>query len=302
MHKLGTAFLVLSLILLIPAIYLTTGLLKIRNRWLGEVEQRRAKVAQQAQQLTDVRNRVRLLEEERQRIAHVWGDAWVAQQGAPQLGAQGVVDLGVGTGSGLPGPSASGQPSIFLFAGPEEGPSRYLGEFRVTDARVDRAAAQLARPPYPGEVETWPRGPYRIWESLPKNWLNSFADLRAQRLIAEASLRTQQLELEIMNQQIAASRAALDQRLAELNGNPNAPEGAVPEIVDGLVESLRKGETNRNQLLAEVDSLRHDLDRKYVQLQETLANNQRLVELLERNHGVSAAGQAVPATAAALTP
>jgi len=286
MHILGTVFAWLTAVATVAAIVLTTMLLDVRNKWLTQVQQKQTQVAQSTTELADLSRKVRQLEEELQRATHAWGEVWSApNSGGPLPGSPGMIAVGVGTSRGLSQSAAAQNKALdaatyFVFNTNNAGESQYMGEFRIAEARADQAAMKLARDPYPGEVESWTPGNYRVRDLLPGNWTATTADLEGQWLIATTQLRTQQNQLEILNRQIQVSQAALDQRLAELNGKADAPPGASQEVVDGLVQTLRDLETKRNANLATVDNLRRQLDTSYVALRKTLdANRQAAADL-----------------------
>lgn len=288
MHVLGNVFLWLSVVLILVAITFSTMVLDVRSRWLSEIEQRQEALARSGEELRTTAVRVRTLEEELQRRIQLWGDVWTAENSRPMPGDDGRIEIGAGTSAGL-GQKADQQgrdlPAVYVFSEGPDGASQYLGEFRLTEVLGDRAAARLTRRPYPQEMQSWPQGTFRIRENLPGDWRSAFADLESQQLIAETKLRTQALELETLNNQIRVSQAALDRRLAELNGDAEAPEGATQEVLDGLVETLRKFNTERDLVLAEVHRLRRQLDREYVRLRRILAGNREAAERVYERAG-----------------
>lgn len=290
MHILGKVLLWLCVVLFIPtAIVLTTMLLDIRSTRLAEVEDLQQQVEESIQQLADARVQTRRLEEDVQQLTQDWGDVWVAGNSRPEQGGR-RVQIGAGTNQGIPAPPQNANdpfPVVYVFADQADGASQYLGEFVVTGTQPDQTIASLTREPFPGETENWPAGVYHVRSNLPSNWTVTMADLNAQQAIAQSKLNAQQLQLEILTNQIQASQQALDQRLMELNGNPAAPPEAPEEIQLGLVEALRQKETDRNQLLAEVDVLRRDLDRKYVELRKTLEENREMMRKLQEEAGVT---------------
>ena len=77
---------------------------------------------------------------------------------------------------------------------------------------------------------------------------------------------------------MTASQELLDQRLAELNGDADAAAGASQQVLDGLVETLRKLENERNLVLDEVHSLRVKLVNDYEDLEGLVAGNRRILE------------------------
>lgn len=282
MNILGKVFLWLSVVMAAVSIYLTTMLLDIRQKWLTEVEQRQAKVEESVVQLADARRRVRTAEESRQQLVHDWGELWSAQARL-QPGGTGAMEVSIGSDAGLPQKAEGSDvdPAVYVFA-ENAGQVQYLGEFRVSAIRPDRAVLQPSRPPAPQEVATWPQAAnVHIRGTLPHNWLTVVADLDAQQVVAQTNLETQQLQLEILNKQIAASQQALDQRLAELNGDPEAPPGASQEVVNGLVQTLRLSDSARNEKLGAVDALRQELDATYVRLMQTLEANRSMTRSLQ---------------------
>ncbi|MBT5017338.1 MAG: hypothetical protein HON04_01185, partial [Planctomicrobium sp.] len=140
------------------------------------------------------------------------------------------------------------------------------------------SAGQLIRQPYPGEVQAWPVGAYHVRDTLPANWLATVADLEGQTTIANSKLGLQQEQERLINSQMTASQELLDQRLAELNGDADAAAGASQQVLDGLVETLRKLENERNLVLDEVHSLRVKLVNDYEDLEGLVAGNRRILE------------------------
>lgn len=284
MHVMGNVFLWLSVVLILAAVTLSTMVLDVRSKWLGEVEKRQQALVQSREQLREAELKVRGLEEDLQRRMHLWGDVWVANNS--RYMPNGSLELGAGSSAGL-GLKAQGegrpQPAVYVFGQDAAGDTQYLGEFQLDQLLTDRASARPARQITPEEIQRWPTGQYRVRENLPGGWRSAFAELEAQRLITLAKLRTQEAELETLSNQIRLSQAALDQRLAELNGDANAPAGADQEVQDGLVETVRQFEATRNRLQREVSVLRRELDRKYVHLRQTLAANEAAANRLRES-------------------
>ncbi|WP_437206417.1 hypothetical protein [Planctomicrobium sp. SH664] len=288
MHILGKVLLGLCILLVLVAVVFSAQLLDIRHRWLKEVETRQTRVRQNAEQLEALRRKVQNLEADRQRLVHEWGDVWVANNSGPQPGSDGIVEIGVGTASGIRVPAdleKSARPVAFVFGSEPSGQTRFLGEFQLVDIAAGRSAAQLIRAPYPGEMDAWPRGQYHIRQTLPGNWLSTIGDLEAQTVIAQARLDIQKNQLSVVQKQNQESQAALDQRMVELNGDPAAIPGTIPEIVDGLVETVRKHEASRNKQLSEIDVLRKKLDDLYVRMRNVLAENLKIVEQMQASAG-----------------
>jgi hypothetical protein len=290
MHVLGKVLLWLWVGLSLLAIYETSLVLGHRYRWLSEVDKRRQKIEENLAQLQDMSRRVRNLEEKHQTLVQDWGDVWVAPGSRVQPGGSGAIELGVGPSAGLPQKKEnSPPPQVYVFADLTGGKSQYLGEFAITDTRPNQAVAALTRKPYADELAAWPQGgTFHVRNLLPQNWLAVSADLVGALAVATSGLETQKLQLEILKQQIKASQASLEARMAELNGNPQADEGANQEVTDGLVVTLRKFDAQRNIQQGEMQKLRIDVARTYSNLRKTLEQNRNRVNQMR---------SAVPVTA-----
>ncbi|QDT33102.1 hypothetical protein [Thalassoglobus polymorphus] len=278
MHISGKIALGLIVVVLAPAaILLTTMSLDIRSKWQAEVEQRQEKLTTSTDQLDKIRTKVANLEGEYQQKTFAWGEVWDAPQSVPLAGQNGI-QIGVGRSSGL-GRSfdPAKPPRIYAFA--ENGDaSTYIGEFELDQLDADRAAGRLLRPAYPGEAQSWPQGKYHVRDTLPSNWLSTVADLEAQLILIGTKFRMQQEQESLMTKQLAASQVIMDQRLAELNGDADAPMGASQQVLDGLVETLRKLEDERNLVLSDVHDLRVKLVKDYIDLETSLEKNRNLVD------------------------
>ena len=112
--------------------------------------------------------------------------------------------------------------------------------------------------------------------SGPDQLAQIFADLQAQTAEAAQGVVSEQGLLETQTTQIQKSQEQLQRRMAELEGNPNAPEGADPDVADGLVSTLRTAETSRDTELKSLDELRHRFDAKYQDLQALIAEIRQL--------------------------
>ena len=295
MHKLGKAFLWLAVPVIVAAFVLTTMLLDVRSKWRKALETAQASVAESSETRAKELRKVLTLEEEIAREQHAWGDAWTSQNSQP-AGRSGMVQLSVGSGSGLGQKEQAQQkplPEVFLFSLIGGQSSEFVGQFKLAALNVDNSTAQLARTPYPGEEQAWVAGAYRVRDSIPSSWLHTFADLEGQMLIATRKLEGQKELLETLNNQIVESQKSLDQRLAELNGDADAPAGASQEVIDGLVATVRRLEFQRDAVLAEVDQLRHELNLQYVQLRQTMDANAALLKDLS-SQAAAADGELAP--------
>ncbi len=288
MHVLGKVLMWFALPLIITAMVFTTMLLDVRSNWKKKLEVSLVAAQKSTDDLRIERTKTESLISEKSALQHNWGEAWMANNSGPQ-GANGIIDIGVGTGNGLGQKStAQNKPlaNVFVF-GQNGQESQFLGEFKLLQARADSATGQLVRTIYPGEEATWPNGTYRVRDTLPLGWVAATNEIDGQILIAQRYLAEQQEQLAILTKQVEESQKTLDQRKQELNGDPTALEGAEPEVVNGLVATVRSLELERNAVLARVDQLRHDMNDSYVLLRETMDANSQMSKKLSEAAAVS---------------
>jgi hypothetical protein len=135
----------------------------------------------------------------------------------------------------------------------------------------------MTRQPYEGEAQSWPSGVYRVRESIPEGWKQIFIDLHTHQTLADQQVVDEQAKLQIQEKHIAESQETLNSRLGELNGNPMAPEKASDDVKNGLVETIRREEAQRNTLLQDVDALRRSISDNYAALVDVLEKNREIV-------------------------
>lgn len=286
MNTLGKILMGLLIVCLMAATYFTTGVLKARSTWLAKIEATTGKIekaekdAQTAKrQFDDARNLVHWEND-------TWGKAWIAPNSGPAPSGDGSIELGAGSNVGIGRGQADPAklPIVHVFGTDAQGQSVYLGDFQLTEVRQDSAGGKLTRPPYPNEVESWPRGEYRIRESVPHDNLSAMAAQRTLILLAEQNVTHETAMLAYQDQNLAASQSALDERMGELNGNAEAADAAGPDVKDGIVQTMRREETARNDVVKQVDTLRRDLSDTYLKLTTTLAENQGNTQKLSKSN------------------
>lgn len=285
MHVLGKVFLGLTIVLAAADAYLATLLVGHRRHWEQQIEKAQADYVQTHDSLVTAQNRVRDLELQVNRIEDTWGQYWSVPQGRPLNAQAGSFVIGGGAALGIPqAPAGGAAPIVYLFSEEADGTSKFLGGFRLTDVQADQAAGQIPhQPPMPPEIaglQQYGGTPIRVRETVPSAWRSALGDFYAQYALAEENLTFQTNQLEIQTAQLAKSQSILDQRLAELNGDPQPPDGASQEVIDGLVLTIRKEETARNANLQLLDGLRHDYARKTIELNNMVADNKAAVAAL----------------------
>ena len=301
MNTLGKILMGLLIVCLMAAVYFTTGVLKARSTWLAKIEDKSAKIETAEK---DAKTAKRQFEDARN-LVHwendIWGKAWVAPNSGAAPAGDGSIELGagsnVGIGSGQADPAKL--PIVHVFGTDAQDQSVYIGDFQLTEVRADSAGAKLTRPLYPNEVESWPRGEYRIRESVPHDNLSTIAALRTLIILADQNVAHETAMLAYQDQNLAASQLTLDERMGELNGKPDATEQAGPDVKDGLVQTMRREETARNAVVKQVDDLRRELSDVYLHLTTTLAENQANTQKLGASKGAMSKPARVTAEKAA---
>ncbi|MBX3443821.1 MAG: hypothetical protein KF774_15540 [Planctomyces sp.] len=279
MHTLGKVFIGLIILAVIGAFILTHQLNKRQDDWMRQIAQLKATRDKNNDELRLARLQTAELEAEVNRAMEFWGRQWTATNSGPLQGFDGV-QVAVGANMGLAAKEQQlGQPlpTVYIFSDADQNPSRFLGEMKIEQLDNNRAAALLTREAYPGEIESWQPGVYRVRESIPPGWRSTLWDLHTRQTIADQQVIDETAKLDIQNRHIAASQKALDLRLAELNGDAAAPSNAPIEVQLGLVESIRQEEADRNDVLEDVDQLRRDLSDRYAELMSVLEENWSIV-------------------------
>ena len=297
MNTLGKILMWLHFVLLIAAFIFTLKALDAQSSWQKKISDKTTQI-EQAQK--DLASNKKLFEDARNQVHwenDTWGHAWQAPNSSPSPTGDGSMEFGIGSNAGLARgiTDPAKLPIVYVFSTEAGSPPKYIGDFQLTEVRQDSAGGKLTRPPYADEIQGWPSGEYRIREQVPHDYVDTMDDLRTQLILAEQTVAHEQAMLKIQNKHVAASQAALDQRLAELNGKPDAPEKAGLDVQEGLVQTLRREETARNTLVDEVDQLRRELSDKHLLLTNILAENLNRVQSVSAAPRKEASGKRVAA-------
>lgn len=296
MHVLGKVFLGLTIVLAATDAYLVAVLYENRSHYLQEIEKRRASLAQAETNLRDVRKRVEDKAHDLSRIQTNWGSFAVTDengktqyltqldvaQGQVLNAQEGTLAIAAGANMGLAEPTADKPlPVVHVFANQANGGSRYLGEFALADLQAQQSGLRLTQqPPVPTAIAALQQlggESLRVRRAIPAAYRGLIDDYFARHAVIAQRLDFQRNQLQIQTAQLAKSQEILAQRLAELNGDPQPPEGASQQVVDGLVVTIRDEEAARNAELQVLDGLRHDFARKIERLNALVQENQQLV-------------------------
>ena len=290
MHVLGK----LSAFFLIPvaaaaALYFSARLFDTRSQYLTKYEALAKTRDENATKLRELSGSVDRLDKEIGLVQNAWGQQWIGANSTVQQGPEPMIDLGVGTTSGL-GAAGKPMPTIYAFLVGADGAAKYLGDFDVIDPRADRTGAKLTHPPIPGETDGWQAGTIRVRDMVPSAHRGETHNLRTKQIVLDQQLENEKGLIALKDVEQTESQKLLDRRLAELNGNPNAIQGSSDDVKDGLVKTLEKEEGSRDVLQVAVDKLRRELSDKYAALETVLAKNQEIVDQMEKERGVAGPG------------
>ncbi len=295
MHLTGKIFAFLTLCLAIAAIILTAQTLDKQNEWNQRVEKARKAYEESAAKLPDAEARVTQLKDELALLRLDWGRHWddVEVAAGTNIG-RGLINIGIGRNQGLSMQTEQGEqfPLMYGFQELPDGEMSYVGEFRVTQVDVNRAALQLARQPREGETATWNfNSKWRFHDQIPPAKRQAVGDLLLRMTVMEQRLADRRQSLAIQQQSVAAAQSALEQRMKELEGNENAPQGAPDEYRLGLLATLDAAEEQRNAALADIQQLRKQLDTLNSRFEQLLTANSELERKLSTSSSTAAAPQ-----------
>ena len=284
MHPLGKGLSVAVLIFAIVGYMLMSGVMQKRGEYSSQVETLRKTLAERKSKLAIERTKTIDLQRRLKVVNGNWGRKWDApnSSGTPE----GKITLGIGEAAQLSTPDRAQNKIIHVFAKTMDA-SQYLGEFQLTELRAVQADAALTRPVFKTpkdktktEASDWPAGEYRVWDTIPSDFLVLFAEKRAERDILNENATYVDKELVVQGKHFNNAQQQLEERQNELNGNAAAPENAPEDVTAGLIVALQRTEAARNAALREVDQLRREITMKYAQLQaEISANDSRAARL-----------------------
>ncbi len=282
MHLTGKIFAFFTLCLAVGAVVMTAKVLDKQNEWNKKVEDARTSYQKVVAEVPDARSQVDQLKGGLSRQRLDWGRHWddvVTQINDVDRGILNI-EIGRNNNIGRNTDSETAYPTLYAFQ-PEGDGMVYVGAFRVVTMDATRAAVQLTRPPRPGETSTWKPGKWRFRDGFPAAKEGKIGDLLIDLTVLEERVKSRRLNLAIQEKSVIKAQNLLDQRLKELNGNPDLSPEDGEVYRKGLVESLRIAQDKRDEALAEVQKLREQLHTLYGRFKGLLAENEQLETRLQ---------------------
>lgn len=287
MTKTGIVFAFLVVLLSGFAMYETAKFVTIRNAWMEKVETAEKSANQNVEEVAKQELLENTLLDELSRQQLGWGQFWSAQTNLLDAGT-GRLQVDLGTNQGLSGGADGSQlPTLYAFR-PVDGGMEYAGAFKVTTLNANQAAMQLVDAPRPNEVQSWGlAGGAQNWRfrtQIPGG-ISQFSDYNTQFVVADEKLQERLNNIDLQTKFAEKAEEQLQQRLAELNGDPNALNGLGDVFKLGLVESIQKEDMERNEALVRLGQLREELDQKWKQFEALKAENAALAGKLPGANG-----------------
>ncbi|MDG2388857.1 MAG: hypothetical protein P8M30_06010 [Planctomycetaceae bacterium] len=282
MHIIGKICAWVLVVLVIGAVMLTGQAINVRNSWLAKADTLSTANAQKKESITKKEAELNQLVADRALLMRSFGRPFAAKNVTVSNPQAGMINVDLGTRDGLQVVSAEAPPVVYGFFIPQNGPSRYIGPFQVTDLRDSSSVMQFNKFPRAGDIQTWQQGAWRFWQRIPTQFNNRYENQWNSLISADERL-TQAIKLdEVVTAQQARSNEQIAERVDELKGGDKLPtaEDLPPEDLEGLVKTLANSESARNLVLIKVDQLRRDIHAAQEKLQSLLDQSRQLVEKL----------------------
>lgn len=296
MHTLGKVCTGLLVVLTIAAIALTARALEVRNSWLKEVETadngRTSLTETTRRQAGRLKEKRRELEEVTTSLNNTlltWGRGWDGVETRLTSAADGTIRASLGENQGVTARGPDGAPAtVYAFRPTAEGGWVYVGEFQPTRIRENEALFQATWRLRDGETEAWQPGRWRFRESIPAAQKTRFLELYNDLTRAEHQLADERKHLQTQNEIIRKAEVNLKLRMQELVGRQDDPEDK------GLAGQLLSQAETRNNVLREVDALRHEREAVLRQIGQLTAQNRQLLQQLAGTEAAVAADASGP--------
>lgn len=260
----------------IGAVVLTTRLLATRNAWMTQNQKLEDEFLKNQEEIAKRTAELKLKRDDLTRLMLDWDRDWddVATQIVDS--AIGTLQIQVGTTRGL-----QDKQVVWAFQKNQDGSSQLAGEFKVTAVRDEQAILAPNWRLRPGDTQGWQPGNWRIRSMVPSHFGEALTTMEVGLLVADEDLGAKKDDVVLQTKMVADATAELDQRMKEINGQPQNEGKELPtEIIKGFLATMLDEEELRNAALAAVDQLVHDLKHTTESIQRIHKINQQLVNTL----------------------
>jgi len=288
MHTFGKVCVLLLVLLAFVAVRYTSKLYVTRAADVKQKINLEEKMARNAKELDDLRNKVRTTKRELTHEKLSWAPYWNDVDVEVRNDNSVLVNIGAQQGleAGTTDNAAAKQFLIHCFQSTADGGTEYIGEFRVSDLEDNRALLVPNWDPFEGETDSWNDGQkWRIRALVPSQHVVRFNGLELQTTSYLELLASKLAHLDDQNKLLAIAEERLQRRIDEIDG----PQGDVPdadqrprEDVVGLLTTLTELEEERNAILAKSDERRRALLQATEDFERTQAENLQVVNSLKQ--------------------
>lgn len=260
----------------IGSLILASKAAQVRWKWMERAQKLEQELASNEKLLAEKQAKRDAIRSELRRVMIPWDRYWGRVPAAVADANSGQITLNLGSSQGL-----SDKQVVYAFAPQPDGSYFFVGNFQVSTLRDDRAALDPDWRVRPGEPATWQSGDWRIRTRVPAGFLTRFTELEVSLLVADTQLKSNLTELERQQQLVTLAENHLKLRQGEINGFDELQGKQLPsEMIKGLLTSLTEEEEERNEVLIQVDQLRHRLKQTNEQISQLRKMNASLVQTL----------------------
>jgi hypothetical protein len=281
----------------LAAIVLTAKMVQYRNSWLQKITALEKSNVENAKQIEILETEVRRLGDEYARVMLGWDKQFPAPGvGAPPLQVAqqqngGLAITGVGTNLGFaPVPGGALLPVAYVFK-IVNNESHYMGSFQPPDAgslREDVVGLQPTWKVRQGEPARWAAdqgATWRVRTRIPAPFAATYTDFYRALNESDEEYAKVQADLQFQTNEVQVATEHLNYRLGELEGDNDHT---------GLINDVAAEEERRNEVLATLDDLRHELKQAHEDLERLLDENLNMVKDLAERTSVTTTSAATP--------
>ncbi len=277
MHKTGVVLLWINLVLAIIGTVLMMQYFTFRQTVLEEMHIAREKFVAGTDGLDDARTTNAQRRKDLQRARFGWGRYWNGVQTQVTNPATGQITAELGTSLGLAPPATPADKIPVMSAFQPSGDSfKFVGLFRVVDVGQNQARMEYVGALRTNQAASWNAGEWRFRDSLPEGQSSRFRDLETSFNVADEQLMERTANIRRQQEFVDDANSQLNQRVLELNGDPDIDAATAPELSIGLIQSVQDQSAVRNAQAVRVQQMRQTVDRLYQAILAVIDQNLQL--------------------------
>jgi len=251
----------------------------VRNSWSNKAETMAVQIAKNSEELNAKAKQYQDKKAELSRTMLAWDRYWtdIGTRPAKQLP---MLNADLGSNMGLD-TTNSPNPLLYVFRPGDNGTSVYLGAFTTTSVQPQRTALSPSWQYRASDQLDFSPGKWRFRTLIPVGAANKISDFHDRLSAADIVLRDLQDDLAKQNDRKDEANAGLNERQAELMGNPQAKKIAgEPEFSEGYVKAIQDEQNKRNSVLNELDKRRREVKAEYDRMIALMKENKKMDEAI----------------------